>query len=388
VDARSALRLLESLYRAALRAVEPEGLVRRCLASPELCRAVAEARATGLFAVGKAAAGMAAGALARVDPRDGLVVLPEGYAAPRDIRRFAVFASHPEPSAASVRAARRARGFFAGFGAGDVILCLVSGGASSLLALPREGLTLEQKRRAVADLTRSGASILAVNRLRTSLSAIKGGRLGRMTHARLITLVLSDVPGDRAAVVGSGPTVRGRRGDVVRVIGSNRTGLDAAALEAQRRGFAVRRADERLSGEASSAGRRLARRLRALPPRTLFLSGGETVVTLGPRAGRGGRSLEVALSAALALEGGPETVLLAAGSDGRDGSSTAAGAFAGDTTASLGRERGLDPKAALSLHDTHPFFDRLGLLLRTGPTGTNVGDWVFGIRGAGDRVTQ
>src|SRR5438477_5625333 len=170
--------LLEALYRTALGAVEPERLVRRCLGSPELVRAVGRARATGLFAVGKAAAGMAVGALATVDPRSALIVLPRGDAVPGTIRRYTVFGSHPEPDGSSVRAARRALRFFASFGTGDLILCLVSGGASSLLALPREGLTLEQKRRAVADLARSGASILAINRLRTSLSAVKGGRLG------------------------------------------------------------------------------------------------------------------------------------------------------------------------------------------------------------------
>ena len=173
----------------------------------------------------------------------------------------------------------------------------------------------------------------------------------------------------------------------MRLIGSNRTGLDAATVDARRRGLTVRRVSERLSGEASSAGRGFARRLRALPPRSVLVAGGETVVRLGPESGRGGRCLELALAAALVLEGGPKAALLAAGSDGRDGLSAAAGAFADERTAAFARDRGLNPEAALRRHDTDPFFARLGLLFRTGPTGTNVGDWVLGIRGE-DRVAQ
>ena len=213
----------------------------RALAEPAVARALRRARSIGVFAAGKAAAADGARARGRIS-------------APADARRPAAGArgrgdsearasssrAHPEPDASSVRAARAALRFFGAFGEGDVILCLVSGGASSLSCLPRKGLTLAAKRRAVSALAESGASILALNRLRTSLSAVKGGGLGRATRARLVTLVLSDVPGDRAAAVGSGPTVRGRRGDIVRVVGSNRDGLDAAEREARRLGLRVR----------------------------------------------------------------------------------------------------------------------------------------------------
>jgi glycerate-2-kinase len=244
------------------------------------------------------------------------------------------------------------------------------------LCLPRTGLTLAAKRRAVSALAESGASILALNRLRTSLSAVKGGGLGRATRARLVTLVLSDVPGDRAAAVGSGPTIRGRRGDLVRVVGSNRAGLDAAEREARRLGLRVRRGRARLSGPARKAGERVGREAARLPPRTVLLSGGETVVQLAGARGRGGRSLELALGAALAGAGGNWT-LLAAGSDGRDGSSTAAGAFVDGGTLARARRRRVDAEGALFRHDTHRVFAALGDLLVTGPTGTNVGDWVF-----------
>ena len=375
--------LLRRLYRAALRGADPEAAVASALAEPAVARALAGAGSIGVFAAGKAAARMARGART-VEARRALVVLPRGHSAAGIPRRDVVFAAHPEPDASSVRAARAAVRFFRGFGEGDVILCLVSGGASSLVCLPRKGVTLAAKRRAVSALAESGATILALNRLRTSLSAVKGGGLGRATRARLVTLVLSDVPGDRAAAVGSGPTVRGRRGDLVRVVGSNRGGLDAAGREARRLGLRVERARARLSGSARVAGERLAQAAAGLPPRTVLLAGGETVVRLDGARGRGGRSLELALGAALA-GAGADWDLLAAGSDGRDGSSTAAGAFAdGGTLARAGRSR-LDARDALCRHDTHSFFSKLGDLLVTGPTGTNVGDWVFALRPAGRR---
>jgi hydroxypyruvate reductase len=270
--------------------------------------------------------------------------------------------------------------FFADFGPEDVILCLISGGTSSLLAMPRPGLTLAAKRRAVRRLMRAGASIVEINRLRKSLSAVKGGKLGRRTSARLVTLVLSDVPGDRPALVGSGPTVRGGRGDVTLVVGSNRMGLEAAAREARRLGLRPATARRRLSGEAQEAGKRFARSASKLEPGQVLLAGGETTVTLEGRPGRGGRNLEFILGAALVLEGSRGVTALAAGSDGIDGSSRAAGAFADGETLARSRRRGLDASRALERHDTEAFFERLGLLLVTGPTGTNVTDWAMALR--------
>ncbi|HVQ53999.1 MAG TPA: MOFRL family protein, partial [Thermoanaerobaculia bacterium] len=188
----------------------------------------------------------------------------------------------------------------------------------------------------------------------------------------------------RAAAVGSGPTVRGRRGDIVRIVGSNRDGLDAAEREARRLGWRVRRENGRLSGPARVAGERIARAMETLPPHTVQLSGGETVVRLDRARGRGGRSLELALGAARMGAGG-DWFLLAAGSDGRDGSSRAAGAFAEGGTLVRARRLGLDAGDALRRHDTRRFFAKLGDLLVTGPTGTNVGDWVFAVRAAPGR---
>ncbi|HTD51566.1 MAG TPA: DUF4147 domain-containing protein, partial [Thermoanaerobaculia bacterium] len=278
--------------------------------------------------------------------------------------------------------ARRALAFFRSFSKEDVILCLLSGGASSLLCLPRPGITLAQKRAAVARAMASGASIVEINRLRKRLSAVKGGKLGRATRARLATLVLSDVPGDDPALVGSGPTIRnGRRGDRVAVVASNRAGLLAAAEHARSRGMKFHIAARRLEGEAREVGRDFARAARQLAPGAVLLAGGETTVTLSARPGKGGRSLELALAAAVELDGHPGVALLAAGSDGVDGSSRAAGAFADGTTLDRARERGLDLDEALRRHNTDPFFAALGDLFVTGPTGTNVCDWVFAVRG-------
>lgn len=383
---------LRRLYRAALTGADPEAAVRRALAEPAVCAVLARARRVGVFASGKAAAAMLAGARGVPGPR--LAVVPRDGVRPRARAKGGLevlVAAHPEPDRSSVRAARRAVAFFSEFGSGDAILCLVSGGTSALLCLPRPGLSLTEKRRAIALLARRGAPIVEVNRLRTALSAIKGGRLGRATRARLITLVLSDVPGDRAALVGSGPTVRRRRRDVVRVVASNASGMAAAAREARSMGLEPR-VTSRLSGEAREAGARFARAALRLRPGEVLLAGGETTVELGSggRGGRGGRCLELALGAAGILAGQDQdgVAILAAGSDGRDGSSPAAGAFADGTTLSRAKRGRLDPRTALARHDTHAFFTRLRDLFVTGPTGGNVADWAFAVRreGTGSRL--
>lgn len=372
-------RLLKRLFRNALEGADPRRGVLEALSRPSIARLLATARRVGVFACGKAAAPMVQAIPERFRQR-ALVVLPHGYAAEGLSSADVLFSSHPEPDSSSVAAARRALEYFEGFEGRDVILCLISGGASSLLAMPRPGVTLAAKRRAVRRLMRSGASIVDINRLRKSLSAVKGGKLGRRARARLITLVLSDVPGDDPALVGSGPTVRGRRGDVALLVGSNRLGLEAAAREARGLRRSPRLTRGRLSGEARDEGARFARAVRRLESRQVLLAGGETTVTIRGGSGRGGRNLEFALGAALELEGSTGVSILAAGSDGVDGSSGAAGAFVDGATLARARRLGLDPGRALDRHDTEPFFRRLGDLLVTGPTGTNVCDWAFGVR--------
>lgn len=375
---RQAETILDALYKAALEACDPRTAVEKAMSSKRVRTAVAGTGRLGLFAVGKAAAGMASGAAVR--EKASLVILPRGYPGEAGAGRRILYAAHPDPDRTSVTAAKEAVRFFRGFGPKDLILCLVSGGASSLLCLPRPGLSLSEKRRRVSLLSASGASIVALNRLRTSLSAVKGGRLGCQTSARLITLILSDVPGDAPTLVGSGPTVRGSHWDLVEVVGHNRTGLLAARREAARRGLRSRVLRQEIAGEAREAGARLGAAAARLAPGAVLLAGGEATVTLGSRAGRGGRSLELALAAALALEGTNGISLLAASSDGRDGSSDAAGAVVDGTTITRARRAGLDPSSALSRHATEDFFRRAGGLIVTGPTGTNVRDWVFAYR--------
>jgi hydroxypyruvate reductase len=376
---RATRSLLLGLYRSALAAVDARRAVTKVLSRSEIARALAGSRRVGIFAAGKAATGMFQAAWR--PGREGLVVLPRGFRGPRERDGVRIlYGAHPEPDASSVRAARAAVRFFSRFGPDDLLLCLVSGGSSSLLCLPRPGITLAQKRRAIRRLVQSGAPIEKVNRLRTSLSAIKGGKLGRATAARIVTLVVSDVPGDRPALVGSGPTIRNRAADLTRVVASNRAGLAAAAREARRRKLAPKLRRRRLQGEAREVGHRIGREVEHLRPGEVLLAGGETTVSLGRVHGKGGRNLEIALAAAFSLEGDPSAALLAAGSDGRDGSSDAAGVFVDGSTISQARRLGLDPRRALSRHDTEPFFRQMGGLLRTGPTGTNVADWAFGVR--------
>jgi glycerate 2-kinase len=381
IDRHGPRAYLRALWDAALDGVDPDRAVRSALTRPDVERRLAGARRVGVFAVGKAAAPMARAAVKTLGRVPRLVVLPRGQSrAGRLSPDWIRFASHPEPDASSVRAAREAVRFFRGFGDGDAIVCLVSGGASSLLALPRPGVTLARKRRAVRDLAASGAPIEKINRLRTSLSAVKGGRLGRMTAATLVNLVISDVAGDDPAVVGSGPTIRGRRSDVVHVVASNRDGVEAAAAAALSMGLEPWIEPGRLAGDARAAGRRLARQALALPPGAVLLAGGETTVALRGRAARGGRCLELALAAAEALRGSSGVLLLAAGSDGVDGTSGAAGAFAGSDTMDRALARGLDWSADASHADARSLFLALGDLFVTGATGTNVADWVFAIR--------
>ncbi|HEX7253127.1 MAG TPA: DUF4147 domain-containing protein [Thermoanaerobaculia bacterium] len=367
------------MYRAALEGVDPQQAVQRSLSDPAIGRALAKAGRIGMFAVGKAARGMAEGARS-IAWDEGLTILPRGYPRGRLDQSRVLIASHPLPDRSSVRAAEAALAFFAGFGPGDLILCLISGGTSSLLAKPRPGLTLAAKRAAIRRLASSGSSIVELNRLRSRLSAVKAGKLGRGTSARIVSLVLSDVPGDDPAVVGSGPTVRGQRGDRTRVVASNRSGMRASAAEASRRGLVPRIFRRRLRGEAFDEGRRFGRAATRLAPGHVLIAGGETTVTLSDRPGKGGRNLEFALGAAAELDGRTNFAVLAAGSDGVDGNSRAAGAFVDGATMERARSLGIDPGRALARHDTEPFFRRLGDLLVTGPTGTNVGDWAFAMR--------
>ena len=350
---------------------------------------------TVLLALGKAAVPMAR-AVEEAWPGalTGVAVTPRGTAAP--LRRIGVIeASHPVPDEASVAAAERLLGLARAAGPDDLVLVLLSGGASALACLPGDGLSLAEKQRVTRDLLRSGAPIGDINCVRRHLSRFKGGRLAAAAGpARLVTLAISDVLGDDPAVIGSGPTVADpttladahgilRRWNVAapdagwsetvkqiagdyRIVARGADAVAAAAAEARRRGYTPVTLES--TGEAREVGREHARRALQAPPGTALITGGELTVTMRG-SGAGGPNQEYALAAALELRGS-RIAGLAADSDGLDGSGEAAGAFFDGATAADAAEA----EAALLANNSGAYFAGAGGLFVTGPTGTNVND--------------
>lgn len=367
---------------------------------------------------------------------EGAVVAPTGYVAtlPQDLprpSRIAVTESgHPVPTPASAAAAGAALARAEAAGPDDLVVALVSGGGSALWGLPPAGVALDDVRQATRLLLEGGVPIDGINTVRKHLSRISGGRLAlTAAPARVLALVLSDVVGDDPAVIASGPTVpdpttfadalavlrdaglmdavsgsvrrhldAGAAGAIpdtpgpehpafgavtTRLIGTNGTALDAAAREAARLGFAVERVEGEIEGEAREIGRRVAEAALALPADrpTCRLWGGETTVTV-TGGGRGGRNQEVALAAALALDGATEAgvVVFSGGTDGVDGPTDAAGGWASPRTAEAVRQAGLDPAACLADNDAHAALAASRALVRTGPTHTNVADVIVALR--------
>jgi glycerate 2-kinase len=324
---------------------------------------------------GLAAASMAAALeTAWPDVRlEGVVVTRYGHSVP--MQRIKVLeAAHPVPDTASEAAAHAMLAAVHGLGPPDQVIALISGGASSLLALPAAGLSLEDKQWAAKALLASGAPIAVMNRIRTRLSAIKGGQLALACRpASLVTLAISDVPGDDPMLIGSGPTML--EGADVRLIATPAMALEAAAEVARAQGIAVKILGDALQGEAAELGREMAANARRETGPVLLLCGGETTVTIGAEnPGRGGRNTEFLLSLALALNGAEKTFALAGDSDGIDGTENAAGAIITPDTLARARAAGLDPAAMLKAHDSYSLFAKLGDLVITGPTLTNVND--------------
>ena len=424
-DAR-ARSLLDAWFRAGLRAADPRAVLPAHLPPPP------EQGRVLVLGAGKAAALMAA-AVEEAWPDvsvSGMVVTRYGHAVPT--RRIQVVeASHPVPDSAGETAARRMLSLCSGLSADDLVLFLASGGGSALLTLPGPGLTLADKQEVNRALLASGADIGRMNLLRKHLSAIKGGRLAAACHpARVLTLAISDVPGDDPGVIASGPTVpdgatvddaravldgldlppalRKRLGEALtetpkpgdpgldrsefRLIAAPMLALRAIAEAARSDGIPSLILGDALEGEARDVGTALAGIARSvalhgqpLGGPCLLLSGGETTVTIRPPApgngdpknagpGRGGRNTESLLGFALANAGRPGTWALMADSDGLDGSEDAAGAVAAPDTLERARARGLNPRDALNRHDAAGFFGALGDLVVTGPTLTNVND--------------
>jgi hydroxypyruvate reductase len=322
-------------------------------------------------------------------------------------------ASHPVPDANSELGARRVLAAVEGLSADDLVIALMSGGASALLELPAPGLTLADASRVNRALLASGAAIGEMNAVRKHLSAIKGGRLAAAARpARVFTLAISDVPGDDPAVIGSGPTVpdastwaevraiaahydlalpltdgpetpKAHEIDAdIRMIATPAMALDAAATAARAHGLTPLILGDALEGESRELGTAMAgiaHSVRShghpLAPPCVLLSGGETTVTIGQGpAGRGGRNTAFLLGLAVALRGAPSIWALAGDTDGIDGTEDAAGAIVTPSTLTRARELGLDPRAVLSAHDSYGVLDAVGDLVRTGPTLTNVND--------------
>ena len=410
--ARDALR---QVFDAAVAAADPLVVLASHLPPKPTGRCV-------VVGAGKSAAVMAAAledAWPSV-PLSGVVVTRYDHSVPT--RHIEVIeASHPVPDANSERAAQRILAAVTGLGPDDLVLALISGGGSALMALPAPGLTLADKQALNAALLKSGATISEMNALRKHLSAIKGGRLAAAAApARVVTLAISDVPGDDPAVIASGPTVTDAttfadaRAALVRyglhlppavmarlaqdddetpkpgslphasfhMIATPAMALAACAATARRLGLTPVILGDALEGESREMGTMMAGIAQSIRSHghpvaapALLLSGGETTVTLGAGpGGRGGRNTEFLLGLALALKGSPGIWAIAGDTDGIDGTEDAAGALVAPDTLDRARAAGLDPRAVLAGHDSYGLFDAIGDLVRTGPTLTNVND--------------
>jgi hydroxypyruvate reductase len=384
------------------------------------------ARSIDVIAAGKAAAAMTTAFVAGYPSSIRTVVAigpGEPDTLPRGIEWFS--AGHPLPNAQSVAAARRALDVAASVADGDLLVVLLSGGGSALMALPADGIALEEKQRTASTLMAQGADIYELNTVRKHVSAIKGGRLAAASRGDALTLAVSDVVGDDLSVIASGPTVaddstfaealdvlvrrgglglypeaiverlrRGRAGEidespksgdarlarsVAKVIGPQRGAIEGARAEAGARGYTVHVIPEPMTGEARVAAADFVRRVAhddatARHPLCVIATGETTVTVRG--TGKGGRNQEFAFAMAETLGTlGADVVAASAGTDGIDGPTDAAGAIVDPSTFSRAAAAGIsDPRRYLDNNDTYAFFDRLGDLVRTGPTNTNVGD--------------
>lgn len=413
-DVAAVERALRAMFDAAITAAEPARVVPPNLPRPPRGRCV-------VVGAGKASAAMAR-ACEKHWPGElsGLVVTRYGHGVACDQIEI-IEAAHPVPDAAGEQAARRMLDAVAGLGADDLVLALMSGGGSSLLTLPAPGLALADKQAVNRQLLASGASIDEINCVRKHLSAIKGGRLAAAAHpARVVTLLISDVPGDDPAVVASGPTLADptsaadarevlrkyaitepaaaldhlasgdetpKPGDPrlaraeTRVIATAQGSLKAAAEVARAIGFSPLILSDAIEGEAREVARVMAgiarqvlRYREPVAPPCVLLSGGETTVTVRGK-GRGGRNVEFLLALGLALDGAPGVFALAADTDGVDGGEEVAGALLRPDSLARAAALGINAKQRLADNDGHTFFEALGDQIITGPTLTNVNDF-------------
>ncbi|MBI5896733.1 MAG: DUF4147 domain-containing protein [Desulfobacterales bacterium] len=373
----------EAIFRAGLRAAEPATAIQRLchlednrLRIADICFDLALVERILVVGAGKATAAMARAMEELLGDRitAGLISVKYGHTLP--LRRIEIVeAGHPLPDANGLAASRNIMALLAGAGPADLILVLLSGGGSALLPLPAAGLSLADKQAVTDLLLAREATIQEINALRKHLSAIKGGRLAQAAApAAVITLALSDVVGDAPEVTHGWDHAHHR------IVGSNRLALEAAAIQARGLGYTPWIYSHQVVGDTHAAAldhAALARTILAnrgpVSPPACILSGGETTLRL-QGSGRGGRNQEFALTACPAIDGTEMVVLLSAGTDGSDGPTDAAGAFVDPTSMQRAKQAGLDFQHHLANNDAYPFFQRLGDLLITGPTGTNVMD--------------
>jgi glycerate 2-kinase len=407
--------LLRSMFDAAVASAQPSAVVPAHLPEPPKGR---------LIVIG---AGKASGAMARAvedhykGKLEGLVITRYGYAVPCE-RIEIVEAAHPVPDEAGLVAAKRIAALVSNLTEDDLVLCLISGGGSALMPAPAEGLTLADKQTINSALLKSGASIGEMNCVRRHLSTLKGGRLAALCHpARVLTLLISDVPADHLPDIASGPTVADAStcadaldivarygislpaaarelldsgaGETVkpgdprlaraetRLISSPQIGLEAGAAVARAAGYSVCILGDSLEGEAREVGQVMAGITRQVavhgqPIQTpcVLLSGGETTVTVRGN-GKGGRNVEFLLALGLALKGQAGVYAMAGDTDGVDGLEEIAGALLTPDTLACARALGLDPAQSLDNNDGHGFFGALGDAVITGPTLTNINDF-------------
>jgi hydroxypyruvate reductase len=406
--------LLQRMFAAAVAAVDPLKILQPFLPPPPKGRTI-------VVGAGKAAAAMAKAVEAHwAGPVEGLVITRYDHGLPCD-RIEVIEASHPVPDAAGQAAARRILDKVKGLSADDLVLCLISGGASALMAIPADGLTLADKQAVNKALLKSGANIAEMNCVRKHLSAIKGGRLAAAAYpAKVVSLMISDVPGDDPSVIGSGPTVAdpSTRQDALAVIrkygittsdavlrhlesdacetpkpgdarlatveshiiGTPQAALDAAAAVARNAGVTPIILGD-LEGEArdvamvhAGIARQIARHGQPASAPAVIISGGETTVTVRGN-GRGGRNAEFLLALAVALGGNAGISAVAGDTDGIDGTEDNAGALLSPDSLARAAAKHVSAKEALANNDGYGFFSSIGDLIVTGPTRTNVNDF-------------
>jgi glycerate 2-kinase len=415
IDERDIDRLLKDMFAAAIAIAQPALRVPDFLPVPPKGRMI-------VIGAGKASAAMAKAVENHwPGPLEGIVVTRYGYAVPCE-RIEIVEAAHPVPDASGRMAAERILQLVSGLSADDLVLCLISGGGSALLSLPGEGLTLQDKQEINQALLASGATISEMNCVRRHLSAIKGGRLAAACYpARVVNLIISDVPADGLSDIASGPTVpdattcadalavlqryaikvpaavtvllESNQSETLKpddprlphiethLIATPQLALEAAARQALAAGIDAHILSDAIEGEARDAGKVMAaiatqvrRHGQPFQAPCILLSGGETTVTIRGN-GRGGRNVEFLLSLGVALNGEQGVFAIAGDTDGVDGQEAIAGALLRPDTLTRARVHGIRPSERLENNDAHGFFQALGDSVVTGPTLTNVNDF-------------